>query len=339
MEDQKQETELKLSKNQLESVIKAQLSQENGLNDVFEMFVNGLMYSERQAFLSDSGQGNKGNGYRQATRAGIGSKLQLKIPRDRLGVFQPVILGLLNEQEEQIKDLCFELYGKGLTTRQIESVVENIYGTAYSKSSISRITTDFSSLVDAWLERELDTFYPIIYIDAIHVKVRRGTVATEAFYILLGLKEDHTREVLGIVNIPQESASGWQEVLEDIQSRGVDKVGLFVFDGLTGLDSAVGKVFAHSMRQNCVLHFQRNLNRHVRVSHREAFASELKQVFNPDDVHYTPTAGVQNLKNVLDKWSGSYPRLKAMAQRDDLDNLFTYLNFDYRIRRMIYTTN
>lgn len=339
MEDQKQETELKLSKNQLESVIKAQLLQENGLNDVFEMFVNGLMYSERQAFLSDSGQGNKGNGYRQATRAGIGSKLQLKIPRDRLGVFQPVILGLLNEQEEQIKDLCFELYGKGLTTRQIESVVENIYGTTYSKSSISRITTDFSSLVDAWLERELDTFYPIIYIDAIHVKVRRGTVATEAFYILLGLKEDHTREVLGIVNIPQESASGWQEVLEDIQSRGVDKVGLFVFDGLTGLDSAVGKVFAHSMRQNCVLHFQRNLNRHVRVSHREAFASELKQVFNPDDVHYTPTAGVQNLKNVLDKWSGSYPRLKAMAQRDDLDNLFTYLNFDYRIRRMIYTTN
>lgn len=88
MEDQKQETELKLSKNQLESVIKAQLSQENGLNDVFEMFVNGLMYSERQAFLSDSGQGNKGNGYRQATRAGIGSKLQLKIPRDRLGVMR-----------------------------------------------------------------------------------------------------------------------------------------------------------------------------------------------------------------------------------------------------------
>lgn len=339
MNNQKQETELKLSKSQLESVIKSQLLQEDGLNDVFTMFVNGLMYSERQAFLSEAEQGNKGNGYRQATRAGIGSKLQLKIPRDRLGVFQPVILGLLNEQEEQIKNLCFELYGKGLTTRQIESVVENIYGTTYSKSSISRITTDFSSLVDAWLERQLDSFYPIIYIDAIHVKVRRETVATEAFYILLGLKEDHTREVLGIVNIPQESASGWQEALEDIQSRGVNKVGLFVFDGLTGLDNVVGKVFADSMRQNCVLHFQRNLNKHIRVSYREAFASELKQVFNPDDVLYTPAAAVEKLKELLDRWSKNYPKLKSMVHRDDLDNLFTYLNFDYRIRRMIYTTN
>ncbi len=195
------------------------------------------MLSERNTFLQESTEGiNKGNGYRHAQKAGIGSKLQLKIPRDRLGVFRPVILGLLNEQEEQIKDLCFELYGKGLTTRQIENVVENIYGTSYSKSKISRITTDFSSLVESWLERQLDTYYRVVYIDAIHVKVRRETVATEAFYVLLGLKDNHTREVLGIVNIPQESASGWQEVLEDIKSRGVDKVGLFVFDGLTGLE-------------------------------------------------------------------------------------------------------
>ena len=339
MENQKQETELKLSKSQLQSVIKDQLLQENGLNDVFAMFVNGLMYSERQAFLNESEQKNKGNGYRQATRSGIGSKLQLKIPRDRLGVFQPVILGLLNEQEEQIKNLCFELYGKGLTTRQIESVIENIYGTNYSKSSISRITTDISTLVDAWLERQLDTFYPIIYIDAVHIKVRRETVSTEAFYVLLGLKEDHTREVLGIVNIPQESASGWQEVLENIKSRGVNNVGLFVFDGLTGLDDVVGKVFAGGMKQNCVLHFQRNLNKHIRVAHRESFGSELKQVFNPDDVFYTTKEAVQNLKQTLGKWSKNYPKLKSIAQRDDLDNLLTYLNFDYRVRRMIYTTN
>lgn len=339
MENQEQETVLKLSNSQLQSVIKDHLLQENGLNEVFSMFVNGLMYSERQAFLNQDAQGNKGNGYRKATRSGIGSKLQLKIPRDRLGVFQPVILGLLNEQEEQIKSLCFELYGKGLTTRQIESVVENIYGSTYSKSSISRITTDFSSLVDAWLERQLDSFYPAIYIDAIHIKVRRETVATEAFYVMLGLKDDHTREVLGIVNIPQESASGWQEVLEEIKSRGVSKVGLFVFDGLTGLDQVVGKVFADSMRQHCILHFQRNLNKHIRVSDREAFGRELKQVFNPDDGAYTAREAVESLKQTLGKWSKSYPRFKSMIQRDDLDNLFTYLNFDYRIRRMIYTTN
>jgi putative transposase len=340
MENQKQETELKISKSQLQTIINSHIQEDKGLNELFSMMVNGLMLSERNTFLKESlDDQNKGNGYRYASKAGIGSKLQLKIPRDRLGVFQPVILGLLNEQEEQIQNLCFELYGKGLTTRQIEDVVESIYGTSCSKSSVSRITTEFSALVEAWIERELDSYYPVVYIDAIHIKVRRETVATEAFYVLLGLKEDHTREILGIVNIPQESASGWQEVLEDIQSRGVSKVGLFIFDGLTGLDDVVGKVFADSMKQNCVLHFQRNLNKHIRKPHREGFCSELKQVFNPDDVFYTPEEGVKNLKQTLEKWSKTYPKLKSTMKRDDLDNLFTYLNFNYRVRRMIYTTN
>ena len=340
MENQKQETELKLSKSQVQNIITTHIQEEHGLNDLFAMMVNGLMLSERKAFLNeDETEGNKGNGYRKATKSGIGSKLELSIPRDRMGVFQPVILGLLNDQEERIKNLCFELYGKGLTTRQIEDVIENIYGTKYSKSGISRITTDFSALVDSWLARELDTYYPIIYIDAIHIKVRRDTVASEAFYVLLGLKEDYTREVLGIVNIPQESASGWQEVLEDIASRGVDKVGLFVFDGLTGLDEVVGTVFAKSMKQNCVLHFQRNLNKHIRKTHREAFSSELKAVFDPDNLFYTTQEAVKNLKDVLMKWSKIYPKLKSTLNRDDLDTVFTYLNFNYRIRRMIYTTN
>lgn len=339
MKEEKQETTLKLTKDQLQSVITKHLLEEDGLNEVFTMFINGLMYSERQVFLSESEEKNKGNGYRKATRSGIGSKLQLTIPRDRLGVFQPVILGLLNEQEEQIKGLCFELYGKGLTTRQIEDVIKKIYGSNYSKSSISRITSDFSALVESWLERDLEAYYPIVYIDAIHIKVRRETVATEAFYILLGLKEDYTREVLGIVNIPQESASGWQEVLENIQNRGVKQVGLFVFDDLTGLGNVIGKIFSGSMQQKCVLHFQRNLNKHIRKTDRQAFSEELKAVFNPDDVFHSSEQGVLYLKEVLSKWSKTYPKLKATLHRDDLELVFTYLNFDYRIRRMIYTTN
>jgi len=340
MEEKKRETELKLSKSQVQHVINEHIEQDQGLNDLFAMMVNGLMLSERRSFLEAQEENrNKGNGYRYAHRSGIGSQLHLKIPRDRLGVFQPVILGLLNEQEEQVKDLCFELYGKGLTTRQIEDVVAKIYGSSYSKSSVSRITTDFSALVESWLHRELEEHYPVIYIDAIHIKVRRGTVASEAFYVLLGLKEDHTREVLGIVNIPQESASGWQEVLENIRLRGVKKVGLFVFDDLTGLDTVIGKVFSDSMQQKCMLHFQRNLNKHIRKAHRADFSKELKEVFNPDDVFYTTEQGVHNLKEVLGKWAKTYPRLQSTLNRNDLEAVFTYLNFDYRIRRMVYTTN
>ena len=334
------ETELNLSKSQLQNVINDHIQKENGLNDLFSLLLNGLMVSERRTFLSeDQTEGNKGNGYRSASRSGIGSKLQLQIPRDRMGVFKPIILGLLNEQEEQIKDLCFELYGKGLTTRQIEEVIAKIYGSNYSKSSISRITTDFSSLVSAWLNRKLDHYYPVVYIDAIHVKVRRETVATEAFYVLLGLKEDYTREVLGIINIPQESASCWQEVLENIRSRGVGKVGLFVFDDLTGLDTVIGKVFASSMQQKCIIHFQRNLSKHIRRTNRAVFCEDLKQVFNPDEASYSAQQAVVQLKETLIKWSKTYPKLKSTINRNDLETIFTYLNFDYRIRRMIYTTN
>jgi len=340
MENIREETQLKLNRNQLQSIINLELAKEKGLNDLFAMMINGLMLSERKLFLDKKEEvKNKGNGYRQATRSGIGSKLTLSIPRDRLGVFKPVLLGLLDEQEEQVKSLCFELYGKGLTTRQIEEVVENIYGSSYSKSSISRITTDFSTLVDAWLHRSLDSYYPIIYIDAIHIKVRRDRVATEAFYVLLGLKEDLTREVLSIVNIPQESASGWEEVLGAVKERGVNRVGLFVFDDLTGLDTVIGKVFAPSMQQKCVLHFQRNLNKHIRVNDRKAFSKELAHVFDPDNTTYTLEQAVNNLKEVLIKWSKTYPKLQSTTNRTDLHSIFTYLQFDYRIRRMIYTTN
>jgi len=340
MKELKEETVLKLNKSQLQNVINDHLLEEKGLSDLFSMLVNGLMLSERQVFLeSDNDVGNKGNGYRKATRSGIGAKLELSIPRDRLGVFKPVILGLLNEQEEKVKDLCFELYGKGLTTRQIEDVIEKIYGSNYSKSSISRITTDFSSLIESWLNRTLEAHYPIIYIDATHVKVRRDTVSTEAFYVLLGLKEDYTREVLGIINIPQESASGWQEVLESIKARGVKKVGLFVFDDLTGLDTVIGKVFSSSLQQKCIIHFQRNLSKHIRRTDRVTFCNEVKEVFNPDEPFYNPQDASNRIREVLQKWVKRYPKLKHTIKRDDLETLFTYLKFNYRIRRMIYTTN
>ena len=341
MDKLQQETELNLTKTQLQTIINSHIQSENGLNEIFNMVVNGLMLAERKTFLTEpENSNNKGNGYRFAKKSGIGSKLQLKIPRDRLGVFQPVILGLLNEQEEKIKSLCFELYGKGLTTRDIESVIDTVYDqSSYSKSSISRITTDFSGLINSWLDRTLDNVYPVIYIDAIHQKVRRDTVSTEAFYVLLGLKEDYTREVLGIINIPQESASGWEDVLNGIKQRGVNTVGLFVFDGLTGLDNVVGKVFSGSMRQSCTIHFQRNLSKSVRTADKEAFCKELKDVFNPDDVFYTPIEAVLKLKEMLGKWSSKYPKFSSTIKRDDLENVFTYLHFDYRIRRMIYTTN
>ena len=147
MEKLPEETQLKLTKNQLQSIINLELEKEDGLNELFGMMINGLMFTERKLFLANNEDpSNKGNGYRQATRSGIGSKLTLTVPRDRLGVFKPVLLGLLNEQEEQVKNLCFELYGKGLKKRKIEHTKNKIYGRALTKRKIYRITTDIGKI-------------------------------------------------------------------------------------------------------------------------------------------------------------------------------------------------
>lgn len=340
MKEEKLKTELKLSKSQLQSVITTHINEENGLHEVFEMFINGLMYSEREAFLeNDNSKNNKGNGYREVKKNGIGSKLSLQIPRDRMGVFRPVILGLLDQQEEQIKDLCFSLYGKGLTTRQIGTVLEDTYGKSYSKSTVSRITTEFYEFTQSWMSKELDSYYPVVFIDAIHLKIRRDNVATEAFYIMLALKEDFTREVIGVMNLPNESASGWQELLGEIKSRGVKNIDLLVFDDLTGLDTAVGKEFPMAKQQKCILHFQRSLSKKIRVKDRADFCQELSEVFEPDNKNYTCEQALIRLKSFLLTWSKNYPSLIKTEQRHDLELLFTHLKYDYRVRRMIYTTN
>ena len=334
------ENQIKFTKEQLEIAINSHISETGGINELFTMVVNGMMQGERKEFLSSSSQeSNKGNGYRQILKSGIGSGLKLQIPRDRLGIFKPILLGVLEQQEEKIKDLSFALYGKGLTTRQISDILADIYGTNYSKSSVSRITTEFSEVVQSWTSRALDAVYPVIFIDAIHVKVRRDTVGTEAFYIVLGLKEDLTREVLAILNFPTESASGWQQALMSLKTRGVEQVDLFVFDNLKGLDESIGKCFKQSKQQKCILHFQRNLSKHIRVKDREAFCTQVKEVFNPDEKSYTALQAESNLIAVLDKWTKKYPALNYTIARQDLSLLFTYLSFDYRVRRMIYTTN
>ena len=170
------ETSLNLTKDQMQSIINEYLNKEKSINELFSMLVNSLMISERSDYLDRYGQGNKDNWYRQVQKAGIGSGLQLQVPRDRLGVFKPVILGILDQQEEQIKELCFSLYGKGLTTRQIGNVIYDIYGQHYSRSSISRITDEFSDIIMSWLNKKLSEYYLIFYIDAIQKAVRRDVV-------------------------------------------------------------------------------------------------------------------------------------------------------------------
>ncbi len=329
---------MELTKLQTENLLKEFLDKENGLNDVLEMVINSLMQSERSVFLEEN-QGNKGNGYRTGQVFGRGQQLELKIPRDRLGQFYPVILALLRSQDSQIQDLSYALYSKGLTTRDIGDILEIIYGKHYSKTKISNINVSFYEQMQMWRERQLEQEYLVVYIDAIWTKVKRERISNEAFYIVMGLKKDYTREIIGIINIPTESATGWEQALLELKERGLEKVHLFVSDGLKSLETAISKVYYQSDHQKCTVHLIRNILAKVKKEHKQEIVEDFRKVLDPDNPEHTKEKAINLLYEFSLKWGKYYKHILKLPKKDDIDYYFNYLNYNYKIRRMIYTTN
>lgn len=250
------------------------LLKKNGLNDLLETSFEFMMLAERKEFLSKS-NGNKGNGYRLGHSYGDGQRLEFRIPRDRLGLFTPKLLDELREKREKCNELVGLLYVNGLTLVQIAKVVKFLYGTLYKKSSISRMLQDVRKRVDKWRERKLEPYYPIVFVDCIHLKVRvDNTVACEAFYVVLGVTPERTREVIYIGNMPTESATGWGVVLDQLKDRGVEGIGLLVADGIAGLDTAVEEKFPGTPLQRCVVHLKRHIRMKVRREDQAAISAD-----------------------------------------------------------------
>ena len=306
-------SQLTLNQPQIQAALNEFINQPSGMNRLFEMVLNTLMKSERSLFLEDAQQqANKANGYRPINGIGFGERLALNIPRDRLGLFKPIVLSIMREQSEQLNELCFELYAKGLTTRDIEEITTNIYGNKISRSEVSRITASFADEMKAFRERTLDNNYPIIMMDATYIKTRRdSSVSSEAYYIVLGVRQDTTREILGIYNAPTESAGEWDEILEDIKKRGVKSCNLFVTDALTGLSEAIEKHFSCSI-QKCVLHFKRNILRKTKKSHRTKMIEDLAKLFAMDDKEDTAEKAQARLKTFVEHWGVHYDNVKRL---------------------------
>jgi transposase-like protein len=330
---------MNFTKEQTESVLRKFLSQENGLNEVLEMMLNAMMHSERTVYLENV-PSTKGNGYRPGSVFGYGHQIELRIPRDRQSSFTPTLLALFRQQESYIKEVSFQMYSKGLTTRDISEVMETIYGSHYSKSTISNISISFYDQMKCWRERDLDSHYLALYIDGLHVKLRRDQrYQSECFYIILGLKEDFTREVIAIVNMPTESAQGWQQIFLDLRQRGVQSIGLFVSDGLSGLEKAISQVYNKTPHQKCIVHLQRTLQSYVRREDKAELAEDLREVFSPEDANNTKEKAHQALIDLSEKWRKKYKSLSNYILKLEWQPYFTYLDYSVKIRRMIYTTN
>lgn len=331
-------TQLTLNKPQIQAALNDLVTQPSGLNAMLEMTLNAFMKAERDVHLSQSTD-NKGNGYRRINGLGLGESLKLQIPRDRLNQFKPWILEVMRESQEQTQALFFELYSKGLTTRDIESITQSIYGQTLSRSAVSRITASYSEDMTAFRARKLESDYPIIYLDATFISTRRETVSKEAYYIALGVKADATREVIGLYNAPTESASLWHDIMEDLKARGVNNCNLFVIDNLTGFDEAIEKVFPHARVQKCVLHLKRNVLKRVKVSHRAAVAEGLKEVFDMHRKDDSLALALARAALFCKQWEKYYPHLKCFKDVHYMRYYFAYLHYAYEIWNMLYTTN
>lgn len=204
---------------------------------------------------------------------------------------------------------------------------------------ISNITKGFESHRVNWQNRILDSDYYFIYIDALHTKIRRAMVSSEAIYVVVGLKKNLERDVLGIYSIPQESAAGWKEVLEDLKRRGVERFIMCIADGISNLEESLAEVYPKALLQKCVVHKIRNILIKCRPKDKAIIAEDLRHIFDLDNPNHNYGLATERIDIFLEKWKKSYPKLCTKFREDVRDYYFQYLKFPVAIRRMIYTTN
>lgn len=312
---------------------------------LFKEIFEYLLELERDTFLGyprglkEKVTDNKRNGYYERIIKNLRGSFSIHVPRDRKGEFIPLTLEMLKKDEDELKILGYKLYAKGMTTRDISEVFENTFGISYSPQMISNITQGFEHHRLAWQNRILESDYYFIYIDALYTKIRRTTVSSEAIYVVIGLKKDLTRDVLGIYSIPQESASGWKEVFKDLQTRGVKRFLMCIADGLSHLEEAVLEVYPKAMLQKCVVHKIRNILVKCRPKDKAALASDLRSIFDIDYANHTFQEAEKRIDQLLHKWEKFYPMLSQKFDPNTLHHYFEYLKFPPAIRRLLYTTN
>ena len=311
---------------------------DNSIEDIIKIVFETILQLERSNFLLTS-ENNKGNGYYPRLLKSINNYFKLQIPRDRLGFFKPVFLDLLREEESKAYDLAFKLYVKGLTTREISDIFNDVFSHKISASSVSNISKQFQEQRDLWLTKPLESEYYFIYIDALFVPVRRNTVSKEAFYTVIGLRKDLKREVLGLYNIPTESASGWGDVFKDLKKRGLEKVLMVVADGITNLENVVEKELPCAQLQKCLVHKIRDIVKRVRSSHKKEISEDFREVFVLETDSETIETTSIRLNDFINKWKDRYSWIKNKFKYEHMKYYCAYLKYPGKIQRMIYTTN
>ena len=294
---------------------------------------NELGYAKHS--MKDKATSNARNGHSKKTVRSEYGNLDLDIPRDRNAEFEPQIIPKYQREITGIEGQILSLYAKGMSNRDIEDHLNNLYGIDVSPSMISKITDKIIPEIREWQSRQLEDVYPIVFMDAIHYSVRKdGVVVKKAVYLAIGIDKEGRKEVLGFWIGENESSKYWLNVLNELKNRGVQDILIMSVDNLKGFSEAISSVFPKTEIQKCVVHQIRNSIRYISYKDVREFTSDLKEMYNAPTLEQAEF----KLDELEEKWGKKYMAV-INSWRSNWNDLTTYFKYDTKIRKLIYTTN
>ena len=311
----------------------------DAIQQVMESELDVELGYEKSERMSDSENDNLSknyrNGYSKKTVKTQLGEIEVKVPRDRNGEYEPKIIGKYNRNADGMEEKILSLYACGMSQRDIAEQIKNLYDVEISPELVSKISEKIMPEVNEWQNRPLEEVYPFVFMDAIHYKVKENhQYITKAAYVVLGINMEGSKDILGIWIGEHESSKFWLNVLTELKSRGVKDVYLFCVDGLTGFREAIEAAYPKAGIQRCIIHQIRYSTRFVSYKDIKELMADLKLVYTA----VTEDEAKNNLNRFKEKWNKSYPSC-VKTWEDNWDILSTFFAYPAEIRKIIYTTN
>lgn len=278
---------------------------------------------------------NRRNGASKKTLRSDQGPLQIDIPRDRQGKYDPIIIPKHQREFNGFDDKILSMYSRGMTTREITGHLQEIYGVEVSPALITRVTDSVKELLDEWRSRPLEPFYPVVFLDALSINVKEnGHVIKKSVYLALGINLNGKKEILGLWIDQNEGSKFWLGILNELHNRGIEDILIAAVDGLTGFPDAIRAVFPQTEVQLCIVHMVRNSLKYVPDKDRKKVAADLKTIYlSPSEI-----TAESALNAFAEKWDEKYPTI-ARSWRSRWAEIIPFLKFSMVIRKAVYTTN
>jgi putative transposase len=312
-------------------------------NDMYKRGVEEMLKGELEAWLgyekhSKEGYntGNSRNGfYSKKVKTESLGDLVLNIPRDRNSEFDPVLIPKGQRMSDKLEESIIGMYSRGMSTRDISAYVKEIYGVDVSESTVSTVTGRIIDHIKQWQDRPLEDLYCVLWMDGVMLKIRQdGRYINKCIYLIIGLRKDGIKEVLGMWSSENESASFWLNVLNDLKSRGVKDILICCIDNLRGFSDSIKAVFPQAITQLCIVHQIRNSSKYVAKRDRKEFCADMKLIYAAP----TLQSAELGLERFRQKWAKKYP-YAIKSWETNWAELTAYFDFPVEIRKIIYTTN